>query len=154
MSSAACVALNLICARPPGKVNVRTRAGPSGATTAIATVPTGFAAVPPPGPAMPVMPAATSAPVRPRIPSASAIATGSLTAPCASINAGGRTDSGPEAVLVAMLEAYHGTPKSSGEDFTSVLSGVVLGTAPYIEEVRQKMILWGQAPDPFACWLL
>src|SRR6185369_11409117 len=35
-----------------------------------------------------------------------------------------------------------------------VLSGVVLGTAPYIEEVRQKMIVWGQAPDPFACWLL
>ena len=35
-----------------------------------------------------------------------------------------------------------------------VLSGVVLGTAPYIEEVRQKMMVWGQAPDPFACWLL
>lgn len=35
-----------------------------------------------------------------------------------------------------------------------VLGGVVLGTAPYIEEVRQKMTLWGQAPDPFACWLL
>ena len=35
-----------------------------------------------------------------------------------------------------------------------VLSGVVMGTAPYVEEVRQKMILWGQAPDPFACWLL
>jgi len=35
-----------------------------------------------------------------------------------------------------------------------VLSGVVLGTAPYIEEVRQKMIVWGQAPDPFACWML
>jgi cystathionine beta-lyase/cystathionine gamma-synthase len=35
-----------------------------------------------------------------------------------------------------------------------ILGGVVLGTAPYIEEVRQKMILWGQAPDPFACWLL
>jgi cystathionine beta-lyase/cystathionine gamma-synthase len=30
----------------------------------------------------------------------------------------------------------------------------VLGTAPYIEEVRQKMVVWGQAPDPFACWLL
>jgi cystathionine beta-lyase/cystathionine gamma-synthase len=30
----------------------------------------------------------------------------------------------------------------------------VLGTAPYIEEVRQKMIVWGQAPDPFACWML
>ena len=35
-----------------------------------------------------------------------------------------------------------------------VLGGVVLGTAPYVEEVRQKMMLWGQAPDPFACWLL
>jgi cystathionine beta-lyase/cystathionine gamma-synthase len=35
-----------------------------------------------------------------------------------------------------------------------VLGGAVIGTAPYIEEVRQKMIVWGQAPDPFACWLL
>lgn len=35
-----------------------------------------------------------------------------------------------------------------------VLSGVVCGTAPYIEEVRRKMMAWGQAPDPFACWLL
>ncbi len=35
-----------------------------------------------------------------------------------------------------------------------VIGGAVLGTAPYIEEVRQKMMLWGQAPDPFACWLL
>jgi len=31
-----------------------------------------------------------------------------------------------------------------------VLGGIVCGTAPYIEEVRQKMMLWGQAPDPFA----
>jgi cystathionine beta-lyase/cystathionine gamma-synthase len=23
-----------------------------------------------------------------------------------------------------------------------------------VEEVRQKMMVWGQAPDPFACWLL
>ncbi|MBX6332284.1 MAG: PLP-dependent transferase, partial [Gemmatimonadaceae bacterium] len=35
-----------------------------------------------------------------------------------------------------------------------VLAGVVMGTASYIEEVRQKMMVWGQAPDPFACWLL
>jgi cystathionine beta-lyase/cystathionine gamma-synthase len=34
------------------------------------------------------------------------------------------------------------------------LGGVVTGTASYIEEVRQKMMVWGQAPDPFACWLL
>ncbi|MFI5230864.1 MAG: trans-sulfuration enzyme family protein, partial [Gemmatimonadales bacterium] len=35
-----------------------------------------------------------------------------------------------------------------------VLGGMVCGTASYIEEVRQKMMLWGQAPDPFAAWLL
>jgi len=35
-----------------------------------------------------------------------------------------------------------------------LLGGVVSGNAPYIEEVRRKMMLWGQAPDPFACWLL
>jgi cystathionine beta-lyase/cystathionine gamma-synthase len=35
-----------------------------------------------------------------------------------------------------------------------VLGGAVMGTAQYVEEVRQKMIVWGQAPDPFACWML
>ena len=35
-----------------------------------------------------------------------------------------------------------------------VLGGVVCGTTSYVEEVRQKMTLWGQAPDPFAAWLL
>ena len=35
-----------------------------------------------------------------------------------------------------------------------VVGGAVLGTASYIDEVRRKMILWGQSPDPFACWLL
>lgn len=35
-----------------------------------------------------------------------------------------------------------------------VLCGVVSGTTSYIEEVRKKMTFWGQAPDPFACWLL
>ncbi|HJU65630.1 MAG TPA: PLP-dependent aspartate aminotransferase family protein [Gemmatimonadaceae bacterium] len=32
--------------------------------------------------------------------------------------------------------------------------GVLVGTAPFVEEARQKMMVWGQAPDPFACWLL
>ena len=35
-----------------------------------------------------------------------------------------------------------------------VIGGVVSGTAPYVEEVRRKMMLWGQAPDPFACWMM
>jgi cystathionine beta-lyase/cystathionine gamma-synthase len=35
-----------------------------------------------------------------------------------------------------------------------VLMGAVLGTASYIEAVLQKEMLWGQTPDPFACWLL
>ncbi len=34
------------------------------------------------------------------------------------------------------------------------MCGVVCGTTSVIDEVRQKMILWGQAPDPFAVWLL
>lgn len=37
---------------------------------------------------------------------------------------------------------------------SDVLSGVVMGTVPFVEEVREKMMVWGQAPDPFACWLL
>jgi cystathionine beta-lyase/cystathionine gamma-synthase len=35
-----------------------------------------------------------------------------------------------------------------------VLAGVVCGSEPYIEEVLHKEMLWGQTPDPFACWLL
>jgi cystathionine beta-lyase/cystathionine gamma-synthase len=35
-----------------------------------------------------------------------------------------------------------------------VLGGAVMGTAAVIDEVRDKMQIWGQAPDPFACWLL
>ena len=35
-----------------------------------------------------------------------------------------------------------------------VLAGVVCGNEPFIDEVRRKMMVWGQAPDPFACWLL
>lgn len=35
-----------------------------------------------------------------------------------------------------------------------VIAGAVLGTSTYIEEVRRKMTVWGQAPDPFSCWLL
>jgi cystathionine beta-lyase/cystathionine gamma-synthase len=35
-----------------------------------------------------------------------------------------------------------------------VLGGAVMGSASFVEEVRRKMMIWGQAPDPFACWLL
>ena len=35
-----------------------------------------------------------------------------------------------------------------------ILGGVVCGTSAYIDEVKQKEIVWGQTPDPFACWLL
>jgi cystathionine beta-lyase/cystathionine gamma-synthase len=34
------------------------------------------------------------------------------------------------------------------------VGGAVMGTVPYIEEVRRKMAVWGQCPDPFAAWLL
>lgn len=35
-----------------------------------------------------------------------------------------------------------------------ILAGVVSGTESMVDEVRQKMMVWGQAPDPFALWLL
>ena len=35
-----------------------------------------------------------------------------------------------------------------------MLGGAVFGTQAFIDEVTQKMMIWGQAPDPFACWLL
>ena len=34
------------------------------------------------------------------------------------------------------------------------LGGAVSGAAAYVDEVRAKMVAWGPAPDPFACWLL
>ena len=34
------------------------------------------------------------------------------------------------------------------------MCGVVAGTEPYIQEVLNKMMVWGQALDPFAAWLL
>ncbi len=35
-----------------------------------------------------------------------------------------------------------------------ILGGAVMGTQSYVDEVRRKMMVWGQAPDPFAVWLL
>ncbi|MCU0626766.1 MAG: PLP-dependent aspartate aminotransferase family protein [Gemmatimonadaceae bacterium] len=35
-----------------------------------------------------------------------------------------------------------------------VLGGAVLGTRSFVDEATQRMMLWGQAADPFACWLL
>ncbi len=35
-----------------------------------------------------------------------------------------------------------------------VLAGVVCGAEAVIDEVRARMAVWGQAPDPFAVWLL
>ncbi len=62
---------------------------PSGPASAMATVPTGFSADPPSGPATPVILTPSSVPKRCRTPSAIARATGSLTAPCsASMSSG------------------------------------------------------------------
>mgnify|MGYP003693866017 CR=1 FL=1 len=55
MSSAACEAWNLTISRPPTNRNVRMRV-PAAADAAMQTIPTGFSAVPPSGPAIPVTP--------------------------------------------------------------------------------------------------
>ena len=67
--------------RPPGKAK-RPHLRVAGPPTAMHTVPTGFCSLPPPGPAMPVMPTPTSTPARSRMPVGHRQATGSLTAPC------------------------------------------------------------------------
>ncbi|MBV6520494.1 MAG: L-methionine gamma-lyase [Gemmatimonadaceae bacterium] len=38
--------------------------------------------------------------------------------------------------------------------FDEVADGIVVGTAPYIDEVRHKMIERKATPDSFSCWLL
>ena len=69
MSSAFCVDLNLISLRSPIKI-LRVHSVPRLPLTAMQTRPTGFFAVPPSGPAMPVMPTPISVWMRARTPSA------------------------------------------------------------------------------------
>lgn len=52
----------------------------------------------------------------------------------------------------ADIVIHSGTKYLNGHH--DALCGIVAGSAPFIEEVRRKMTNWGQAPDPFACWLL
>ena len=79
---AATVARALIVSRSPGSENSRPFSTP-GAETWEWTSPTGFAALPPPGPATPVTAIPTSVPSRSRTPAAIAAATSADTAPCA-----------------------------------------------------------------------
>ncbi|MCU0622287.1 MAG: PLP-dependent transferase [Gemmatimonadaceae bacterium] len=55
-------------------------------------------------------------------------------------------DHGADLVLHASLRHLAGHADLPG--------GVVVGTAPVIDEVREKMYRWGQVPDPEVAWLL
>src|SRR3954454_6187393 len=81
-SSAAEALRRLLSERAPSHTNRRTSV-PSAVAAATYVSPTGFWAVPPSGPAIPVTDTARSAPVRRRPPTAIAIATWAETAPCA-----------------------------------------------------------------------
>ena len=87
-------------ARSPGRRSVRVIPPPSAVLTLQQTVPTGFSSVPPSGPAIPVIATAVSASKRRSAPSAIASATGSDTAPWASISSG----STPSSSIFASLE--------------------------------------------------
>ena len=52
----------------------------------------------------------------------------------------------------AAVVIHSGTKYLNGHH--DAMLGVVCGTEPYIQEVLAKMMVWGQAPDPFAAWLL
>jgi cystathionine beta-lyase/cystathionine gamma-synthase len=53
---------------------------------------------------------------------------------------------GADVVIHSTTELLNGHHDAAG--------GVILGSAPVIDEARDKMAMWGQIPDPFACWLL
>jgi cystathionine beta-lyase/cystathionine gamma-synthase len=53
---------------------------------------------------------------------------------------------GADVVIHSTTELLNGHHDAAG--------GVILGSAPVIDEARDKMGMWGQTPDPFACWLL
>jgi cystathionine beta-lyase/cystathionine gamma-synthase len=52
----------------------------------------------------------------------------------------------------ADLVIHSATKYLNGHD--DVIGGVVAGSEPVIEEVRQLMAVWGQSPDPHATWLV
>ena len=80
MSNAAWVDCHFTEARSPWNLKRRALARPSTASPTN-TVPTGFAGVPPSGPAIPVMASAHAVPARSAAPRAIASAQGALTAP-------------------------------------------------------------------------
>jgi cystathionine beta-lyase/cystathionine gamma-synthase len=53
---------------------------------------------------------------------------------------------GADVVIQSTTELLNGHHDAAG--------GVIMGSAPVIDEARDKMAMWGQTPDPFACWLL
>jgi cystathionine beta-lyase/cystathionine gamma-synthase len=55
-------------------------------------------------------------------------------------------DHGADVVIQSTTELLNGHHDAQG--------GVILGSAPVIDEARDKLTLWGQTADPFACWLL
>src|SRR5687768_1960428 len=96
--------------RSPPKRNRRDTTSPATATP-MNTVPTGLAALPPSGPAMPVMERPHGLPERSQIPRAIASAQAALTAPCA-LNTSSGT---PSSSCLARLE-YTTTPRSKYAD--------------------------------------
>ena len=128
MSSAAETDWWRTTARSPTKRACR-HATMAGVCRAMNTVPTGLASVPPSGPAMPVMPMPTCVPQRARTPAASASATGSLTAPCSAMSAGGTSAS---TVFSALL--YVITPPSTHAE----LPGTSVRRAPSMPPVQDS----------------
>src|SRR5438105_8734116 len=112
--SAPTAARDRIATRSPGKLDSRPTP-PSGPSAWRYTSPTGFSAVPPPGPAMPVTATATSAPSRSRAPRAIASATSADTAPCAA-----RSSSGTPSAACFTSFAYATMPPAK----TSLAPGI------------------------------
>src|SRR5271165_803416 len=85
---AAIAARRCTISRSPGSMSLRTSAVSSGPAKATYTRPTGFSSLPPPGPATPVTAIAHDARRCACTPTAIAVATSALTAPCCSMRSG------------------------------------------------------------------
>src|SRR5271167_3565773 len=87
--SAICNAASRTAVRSPGKIRCSVLGAAPRCASPKWTRPTGFSALPPPGPATPVIDTARSIGARASAPSAIAVAVSALTAPCAAITSGG-----------------------------------------------------------------
>ena len=133
-------------ARLPGSRTLRVSRRPSRCETDSHTRPTGFSSLPPPGPAIPVIPTPTSAPSATRAPEASASATSDETAPNDAISPG----STPAKATFAAFEYTTSPPSITSEDPGSSVSRPA--SSPPVHDSATAIVSPADDSSPKTCW--